>query len=63
MHTLEELNKKYPTCSTCLFQTTRPAGKNKPYWCSKHGRAVQHILREKEPVTDAPCEDYTYERR
>ncbi len=62
MLTLQELNKKYPTCSTCIHQTTRPARKNQPYRCGKHRRAVEYIMHDKETVTDVPCEDYTYER-
>jgi 5-methylcytosine-specific restriction endonuclease McrA len=75
---LQELNAKYPSCSTCQFRGNRTAkakGKKVPVataWCEKHRRPVEYNWSnyaddrgrpQRMVIGDVPCEEYTYQHR
>jgi hypothetical protein len=69
--TLEALNAKYPTCSTCQSRTMRKSGNGRKItqiaWCDRHHRPVEYHTYTDEKGGkwvhgDVPCEDYVYQR-
>ncbi len=70
--TLEELNYKYPTCSTCQSRgvRTHKVGKRQTAettWCELHNRPVEYEYftgpkGQKWVATDVPCDEYAYHR-
>jgi hypothetical protein len=71
--TLEALNYKYPTCSTCKSRgvRTHQVSKKKTAqttWCELHNRPVEYEYftgpkGKRWVATDIPCGEYVYEYR